>query len=267
MQAGAAAGFCLQKSTDPFHRSVVGKGMDLERPLTDGERFVEALPEHAGMVRQHRLRYEFALDHIHHCDRVVDCATGSGYGAAMLAAKARSVLGVDVVPDAIDFAKETYHKTDLRFEVGSAYELPVQSHSIDVYCSFETIEHVDEPIRLLKEADRILTPRGKLIISTPNRVASGIASGQKPHNPFHVFEWSFAEFDAALKGIFPRVECFGQRIRCSNKFHPMYVKSRFRRLFGARDIVPLKTSANLLAAAEDPTHWQPVNFIAICSKS
>jgi len=142
--------------------------MDFEQRVSnDGERFLEALPEHAGMVREHKARYRFALDRVSSKDRVLDCASGSGYGSAMLAVQARSVLGVDASETAVEYADRIYRSPSLRFTTGSAYALPLEDQSIDVYCSFETIEHVPEPHRLLCEARRVLSPGGKFFVSTP----------------------------------------------------------------------------------------------------
>jgi len=45
----------------------------------------------------------------------------------------------------------------------------------------------------------------------------------------------------------------------------MYIKSKSQRLFGGNDIVPMKVTDSLLREAEQATHWQPINFIAVCT--
>jgi hypothetical protein len=67
-------------------------------------------------------------------------------------------------------------------------------------------EHIVEADELLREASRVLGPRGAFYVSTPN-VQSYVASG---HNPWHVKEYTCQEFYAILRRHFARVEIYGQ---------------------------------------------------------
>ena len=51
--------------------------------------------------------------------------------------------------------------------VGSAYELPAEAGSVDLVTLFDTIEHVPDDDRALREARRVLAPNGLVFISTP----------------------------------------------------------------------------------------------------
>ncbi|HET9189593.1 MAG TPA: SAM-dependent methyltransferase, partial [Rudaea sp.] len=67
-----------------------------------GERFT---PECVREIRyEHWARYAFALE-LARGKRVLDAACGEGYGSAMLAGAAASVLGVDIAADAIAHAR------------------------------------------------------------------------------------------------------------------------------------------------------------------
>jgi SAM-dependent methyltransferase len=46
--------------------------------------------------------------------------------------------------------------------------LPVQSDSADIVCLFDILEHLDDPVRAMEEAARILRPDGLLIGATPD---------------------------------------------------------------------------------------------------
>jgi len=63
----------------------------------------------------HLARYQFRARLIRSALAMLDAACGSGYGAAFLADKVRSVDGVDVDPGAVDFAKATYQKSNLTY--------------------------------------------------------------------------------------------------------------------------------------------------------
>ena len=141
--------------------------------------------------------------------RVLDIASGEGYGAAMLARTARQVVGVDADPEAVAHAQATYGREHLSFAAGRCEAIPVASRSVEAVVCFETIEHVDDQERLLDEIARVLTPAGILVISTPDREA--YAADANGANPFHVRELSLPEFEARLRERFGSVRLWGQR--------------------------------------------------------
>lgn len=101
--------------------------------------------------------------------RVLDVASGTGYGSALLADfGATHVTGLDIDADCIAYA-ERYHARDtVHFAVGDAVTTGLDDTSIDLITSFETIEHTRDPAAVLAEFARILKPGATLVISTPN---------------------------------------------------------------------------------------------------
>lgn len=171
-----------------------------------GERLTS---ETGGQVEiEHLHRYFFARTLCRGFD-VLDIAAGEGYGAALLAQTARSVVGVEISPDAVEHARSTYVRPNLRYEVGDARVIPLADASIDVVVSFETIEHFFEHEQFIAEVRRILRPDGCLIISSPERdIYSPV--GAEP-NPFHVHELTRNEFGSLLQRSFRHVSLYGQR--------------------------------------------------------
>lgn len=56
-----------------------------------------------------------------------------------------------------------------RIEIfGSALALPIRTASVDTAISFQVLEHVPEPLDLMKEACRALRPGGYLILTAPH---------------------------------------------------------------------------------------------------
>ncbi len=133
-----------------------------------------------------------------------DLACGTGYGSELLARVAglRSVVGADIDADAVRYAGR-YHDADgrARFVCADATDTGLESGSIDLIASFETIEHVVDTGGLLAEFDRLLRPGGTLVVSTPNRMGP---------TPYHVHDFGFPEFSAALRSRFQVVDWFGQ---------------------------------------------------------
>jgi len=168
-----------------------------------GERMIPGQVDHSTFW-EHVYRYRFVLPYIKK-KRVLDIACGEGYGsAAMLKAGARSVVGIDISHDACLSAKTKY---GLDARVGNALEIPLPQHSVDVLISFETIEHLSDPEKFLKECRRVLVPKGKLIISTPNKLV--YRKGLEP-NDFHLSELSPDEFFTLIQKYFSHVEKYSQ---------------------------------------------------------
>ena len=177
-----------------------------------GERF---LPECAGeMVYEHWHRYLIAQQYVRGL-RVLDVASGEGYGSHLLARDAASVVGVDLSADAVLHATSRYPAANLRYVAASCIQIPEPDASFDVIVSFETIEHIMEHEAFLREVDRLLAPGGMFIISSPNRVEYSDRTGYK--NEFHVKELDRAELKTLLDPFFPAQQWFAQRAA----FHSM----------------------------------------------
>ena len=145
---------------------------------------------------------------------VLDAACGSGYGSAILSQKAQRVTGVDLSKDAIDFAREQFHKDNLEYFQMSIGELAFPDHCFDAVVSFETIEHVEKEVQelFLEQVIRVLKPDGLFIVSTPNdELLRKLTFGQY-QNPFHVCEFAEDEFDMMLKKYFKYTSFFYQTV-------------------------------------------------------
>jgi ubiquinone/menaquinone biosynthesis C-methylase UbiE len=141
--------------------------------------------------------------------RVLDIACGEGYGSAILAKTANSVIGADINAEAVQQANKKYTAQNLHFTVGSATRLDFADNSFDVVISFETLEHLKEHSQMLCELKRVLSSNGVLIISTPDKF---IYSDRKNYqNPFHVKELYRWDFEALVKKHFQYVSLYGQR--------------------------------------------------------
>jgi SAM-dependent methyltransferase len=163
---------------------------------------------------EHIYRYRFASRYVRG-KRVLDIACGEGYGsAALLAAGAASLVGVDVCQTTCDHARRKY---GIDARVGSAEAIPVPAGSVDLVVSFETIEHLPEPALFLDECRRVLGRGGSLVISTPNRAVYREVSVP---NPFHCSEMSQEEFVTLLADRFAGVRLFTQRPRTAAWWAP-----------------------------------------------
>src|SRR5579871_3821901 len=132
------------------------------------ERLTPGTPAWEWHGAEHMQRYQFFGKYCAGKD-VLDAACGAGFGSHYLAATgAASVLGVDIAQEAVDYATRQYSHPCLRFALGDAQALDRLNAQFDVIVSFETIEHVPEPAKLVESAYRALKPGGLFICSTPN---------------------------------------------------------------------------------------------------
>ncbi len=184
-------------------------------PFT-GERYV---PSVRGQIAYEHLHRYAVATRFAHGRRVLDIASGEGYGSALLARTARSVVGVDADPAAVEYGRRTYYAANLRFVHGSCSDVPAADGSFDLAVSFETIEHVAEHDRMLDEMRRVLVPGGVLVLSSPNKLVYSDAPGYV--NPFHVKELYFSDLRDLLVRRFRHVRLFGQRIAALSLVHPL----------------------------------------------
>lgn len=148
---------------------------------------------------EHLHRYAIANDFVSG-KIVLDIASGEGYGSFLLSKLASNVIGVDIDNESIERAKIKYKRHNLIFLQGRADEIPIESSSIDVVVSFETIEHHDKHHEMLIEIKRVLKKDGILIMSSPDK--KYYSDIPKSVNPFHVKELYFNEFKNLINNYF-----------------------------------------------------------------
>lgn len=172
-----------------------------------GERLVTHVNEY--YTYEHLHRYYLAMDFVK-AKKVLDVASGEGYGAALMAKSAGQVTGVDIDPEAIAHANRKYANDQLRFETGDIYSLPLNNDEFDVITSFETIEHVGDHQKAMKELKRVLRPGGMLIISTPDHKSTHhhASNGQ---NPYHLKELDADGFVSLLSEYFEHFMILNQK--------------------------------------------------------
>jgi len=169
----------------------------LTRDFLD-ERLVPELEYGTVQYFDHIRRYLFAQEFARG-KRTADIACGTGYGSRLLAqAGSRSVLSIDLAPDALRYAGRVSPDTDaINWLQADGMHLPLADSTIDLIVSFETLEHMPDPDRFLTELRRILAPDGLLIFSVPNRDVASPGSAV-PFSPYHHFEPTLAELDPLL---------------------------------------------------------------------
>ncbi|HYP47478.1 MAG TPA: 1,4-alpha-glucan branching protein domain-containing protein [Thermoleophilaceae bacterium] len=170
-----------------------------------GERTLPAVPAENYWFRRHLAVYEWVAERCAGLE-VVDMACGEGYGADVLARRATRVTGVDANPDAYEHARLQYARPGVRFERGLVESW---SEPCDALVFLQTIEHVQDPLAVLRHFKSMLRPGGTAFVSTPNVLTLAPPGAEKSDNPWHVREYRAGEFRELCEQAFDRVDLLG----------------------------------------------------------
>jgi len=101
---------------------------------------------------------------------------GCGWGGVVLHAATQASKAVGIEPDMerLDIARALQKETgaaQVELIEGVGEELPFPDNSFDVVASYQVLEHVKNPARVLAEVSRVLKPGGVFHFSTPNYMA------------------------------------------------------------------------------------------------
>jgi predicted SAM-dependent methyltransferase len=161
-----------------------------------GER--QVAPDLGSIRPDHVGRYRFALKYVQPGFRITDAACGIGYGANLLSGCERvSIEAIDVDEGALEYARRHYSNPAISFRRQDLVAEPSIAEDVDLVVSFETIEHLSDPMGFLRSVHRALRPTGLFICSTPNEETMPLRSAE---NPYHFRHYRPAEFEELLRG-------------------------------------------------------------------
>jgi SAM-dependent methyltransferase len=170
-----------------------------------GERTLPDVPEENYWFRRHLVVYEWIAERVRG-RRVVDLACGEGYGSAVLARTAQSVVGVDANPEAFEHARLKYTSDKVSFERDM---IETWRGDVDAVVFLQTIEHVQDPDAVMEHVRELIGPDGIAFISTPNLLTLAEEGAEKSGNPWHIKEYRAEEFRDLCQRHFSQVELLG----------------------------------------------------------
>lgn len=122
--------------------------------------------------------------------KLLDVGCGNGSFLATMQKLGWDVAGIE--PDA-NSAKLAQERLGTSVRIGTIEEADFPADSFDAVTAHHVIEHMHHPIEFLRECFRILKPKGKLVVTTPNiaslghRVFHKSWRGLEPPRHFHLF--------------------------------------------------------------------------------
>jgi 2-polyprenyl-3-methyl-5-hydroxy-6-metoxy-1,4-benzoquinol methylase len=134
--------------------------------------------------------------------RVLDAGCGEGYGAALLAGHATSVVGMDRA-EPVATAQARHRAPNLEYRIADLERLEALGEQFDLVVSFQVIEHLPDPVGFLRGLRACTAPGGELIVTTPNRLMS------VSENPYHLREWTAPELLALAQPVLPGARMLG----------------------------------------------------------
>lgn len=97
--------------------------------------------------------------------RLLDVGCGNGDALARMCRFGWAGEGVDVDPEGVEHARARH---GLTVHMGRLEELRFPGDSFDAITMQHVLEHVHDPVALVRECLRLLKPSGRLVIVTPN---------------------------------------------------------------------------------------------------
>jgi SAM-dependent methyltransferase len=229
-----------------------------------GERTLPDVPEENYWFRRHLAVYEWIARRVRGL-RVADLACGEGYGADVLARTAAEVVGVDANPEAHEHGRLRYRRPNLRFERGLVGDF---DERCDAIVFLQTIEHIQEPGALLERFARVAP---LAYVSTPNRLTLAAPGAEKSENPWHLREYTLAEYQRLLEPRFERVEVLGVFHARKLRLHELALRAGWDRAHPMLGVTKPFYSRFVPAIASSDFRLTPdgdldraLDFVAVC---
>ncbi|MCH7523209.1 MAG: class I SAM-dependent methyltransferase [Chloroflexi bacterium] len=105
---------------------------------------------------------------LHRKGYLIDVGCGSGRLAkALVGYLEGKYLGIDIIPELVNYARDLCKRPDWRFEVTDGLTIPEQDNAADMVCFFSVFTHLrhESSYLYLREARRVLKAGGKVVFS------------------------------------------------------------------------------------------------------
>lgn len=123
---------------------------------------------------RHRIRriLELLSSHAKQGHLLLDAGCGGGVISLPYCQAGGKAIAMDIGPGFIEYARQQAESfgisNNLSFVIGDICDICLGAALFDVVVCAEVLEHVLEPVKAIKEFERVLKPGGTLIITVPN---------------------------------------------------------------------------------------------------
>lgn len=183
-----------------YRSSVTGQGYD--EYLDVRENWLRTFDRRLRIIEEHKPE-----------GSVLDVGCGPGFFMEVAERRGYSVWGLDPSKYIVHVAQERFGE---RVREGTLETVDYKNQKFDIIVSFDTFEHIYEPLAFLDASRELLAPKGILVITTPN-IRSLLARVSRQwwvsfKIPEHVYYWSPSTISKAMTGRFRilRLQSAGQ---------------------------------------------------------
>jgi len=164
------------------------------------EELYKQLRQHEWYYLKEKWEYDEALTFVPRTGRLLEVGSGDGHFLRKAARDGLSLKGLEMtLPERPSASDQSWSI------VAESLQSHAQAHprAYDVVCSFQVLEHVVDPRGFLESSVELLSPNGRLIISTPNsRSFLRHSFNLLDMPPHHMSGWSERTY-RFLETIFP----------------------------------------------------------------
>lgn len=138
-------------------------------------------------------KYEqFFLQHLKATDEVLDVGCGRGQICQAIAPKVARVVGIDIVPEKIDFASKHNRRSNLKFVCGDATSYNFD-HAFNAIVLSNVLEHIKDRVLFLNKLSR-LAPT--ILIRVPMITRDWLAVYKRDHGyEYRLDDTHYIEYD------------------------------------------------------------------------
>ncbi len=232
-----------------------------------GERTLPDVPAENYWYRRHLVVYEWIAERVRGA-RVIDMASGEGYGSDVLARSAASVIGVEANPEAFEHARLRYPAVHFEQALVEDFAAPA-----DAVVFLQTIEHLRDPGAALDHFASLLEGGGTVFLSTPNVLTLAPKGAVRSDNPWHVHEYRPEEFAELCRAHFSRVEMYGLFHARKLRAHELALRAGWDRVHPAIGLTKrfydwftpaIEARDFALRAAADADLGRSLDLLAVC---
>ena len=110
-------------------------------------------------------RYQFIQKIISKKSRVLEIGSGHGFFLEIMKTNGFDIIGYDISKEKRKYSKKITNVPVYDININSEISL---GNKFDIVVLFHTLEHIADPITLLKNIKKLLKPKGKILIEVPN---------------------------------------------------------------------------------------------------